>query len=146
NLQRSSGEDKPIKENLNRNERIKKEEYKIYQAQRNQPYNRQFNTPQTDISVVGRVERKKYKKQAKMQAGFISWVMGVFSALIIILLASSVLKGTGSDVSAKWSGESKPMITETIADDSTENSDEFVTDNDDVDDETESITDNESDK
>ena len=87
---------------LNRNARIEKEKKQAYVQSRSQPYNRTFG-PTVEIiesDTIGRVARKKYRKQARLQSGFMSWTIGLFTGLILVLVMGAFFKE--NDVDANW--------------------------------------------
>lgn len=97
---------------LNRNERIEKEKRQAYMKSRSEPYNRTFgpSVDITDSNAIGRMERRKYRKQARLQSGFMSWTIGLFTGLILILLMGAFFKE--SDVGANWqASNANTMIT-----------------------------------
>ena len=122
------GSDDSVKKSNPKKQAIKKsrvelrqiEKEREYKAKQHEPYNRTFSTPQprprmtssVDVSFEGRVERSKYRKSVRRQTSFVSWVMGLFSGLIALLVLT-VLIG-GSDVSSSWnnSATATPMIIE----------------------------------
>ena len=93
------------------------EAYESYKAKKDKPYNRTFEPENTD--VLGRVERKKYKQQARLQVGFISWVFGLFTGFIGLLLVWSFLQTSDFTIGSDWvaNTEAEPMITETTPED-----------------------------
>lgn len=96
------------------------EAYESYKAKKDKPYNRTFDTFEPDnTDVLGRVERKKYKQQARLQVGFISWVFGLFTGLIGLLLVWSFLQTSDFTIGSDWvaNTEAEPMITETTSED-----------------------------
>lgn len=89
----------------------------VLRSKAKQPYNRTFMETPDDLVVenttfVGRVERKNYHKKAQRQVKFVSWVFGLFPALVTLLLAVSVLGG--GDIIDSWasSASSSPTIQE----------------------------------
>ena len=108
----------PEKKNthVNRNERRIKQEKSNYEMKRSQPYNRTFAPTRRDIAEVeldvARSERRKYRKQARLQTGFMQWTLGLFSGLVAILVMGAFLNG--KDIENNWQANSgaAPMITE----------------------------------
>lgn len=137
------GSDNSVKKSNHKKQAIKKsraelrqiEKEREYKAKQHEPYNRTFSTPQStprmnssiDVSFEGRVERSKYRKSVRRQTSFVSWVMGLFSGLIALLVLF-VLIG-GSDVSSSWgnSATATPMIIENSQQIETESAEPTIT-------------------
>ena len=100
---------------LSRNERIKRDEKLQYERNRKQPYNRTFaaTAEELDDVAIGRIARKKYRKQARLQSGFMSWTLGLFSGLVVVLILGAFLKE--SDVDSEWEANATMIIEETPA-------------------------------
>ncbi len=96
-----------------RSERLSDEESSQIKKERSKPYNRTFQ-PKLDSDVIGgRAERREQHKQARYQVGFISWVVGVFSGLIVVIFAWGILGGfTKTD----WEDPVETMIIEKSSD------------------------------
>ena len=137
------GSDDSVKKSNSKKQAIKKsrvelrqiEKEREYNAKQHEPYNRTFSTPEpisrmtssVDVSFEGRVERSKYRKSVRRQTSFVSWVMGLFSGLIALLLLT-VLIG-GSDVSNSWNNRATatPMIIENPQQIETESAEPTIT-------------------
>lgn len=104
-------------EQQSRMELRKAEQKKIMKSKRRQPYNRTFMETPDDLDVrsttfIGRVERKKHRKEAQMQMSFISWIFGLFSGLVTLIVAVSFLGGSDIvDSVDSWTSNATRMPT-----------------------------------
>lgn len=112
NLDRSRSTTKEKSEYEYRSERIRDETIEEIIEKKEKPYNRTF---ESDVALNGRVARREQRKQSRMEVSFYSWVIGVFSALILIMVAWSLLRGWDILPSGtQWEPEeSRSMIIET---------------------------------
>lgn len=99
---------------LSRNERIERDERLQYERNRKQPYNRTFaaTAEELDDVAIGRIARKKYRKQARLQSGFMSWTLGLFSGLVLVLVLGGFLKENDVDFESKWDPNATIIIEE----------------------------------
>lgn len=82
-----------VPDDYTRQQRIEEDMVKQYKQKRNKPYNRSFSrygeSIGNDSVVVTRTDYRQMKREAKFRSGFMSWLMGLFTALIVVLLVGA---------------------------------------------------------
>lgn len=119
-----------MSEDVSRMDRLREVEKK----KMGQPYNRSFVANGDEMSRTGNRERKR---QNRFTFGFSSWVLGLFSGLLMVLFAWAIIIGFEPKSNATDASINEPMIVQSAESNNSTNttgSDEVTSaDTDDVD-------------